>query len=198
MKTITPERLHELHESGEPVDLIDVRTPLEFREIHVEYARNVPLESLDVQKFVADRNGMAGKPLYVICRSGSRSSKACEKLLACGGEEIVSVDGGTNAWDEAGLPVIRGKKAVSLERQVRIAAGFLVLMGVVLGFTVHAAFFALSGFMGAGLAFAGITDTCVMGMLAAKMPWNQVKCAAPVGCSARKETTPAESSRCGT
>ena len=176
MNTITPERLHEIHESGEPVELIDVRTPVEFREVHAEYARNVPLDSLDVQKLTAGRNGRTGKPLYIICQSGNRSAKACEKFLACGHGEVVSVDGGTKAWDEAGLPVIRGKKAVSLERQVRIAAGFLVLSGVVLGFAVHPAFFGLSGFVGAGLMFAGITDTCAMGMLIARMPWNQVKC----------------------
>lgn len=119
--------------------------------------------------------------MYVICNSGNRSGKACEKFLAGGFDEVVNVEGGTKAWDEAGLPVKRGKKAVSLERQVRIAAGSLVLVGVILGFTVHPGFFGLSGFVGAGLLFAGITDTCAMGMLIAKMPWNRVsvECEAP-------------------
>ena len=86
---------------------------------------------------------------------------------------------------EAGLPVVRGKKAISLERQVRIAAGSLVLLGAVLYF-VHPAFIGLSAFVGAGLVFAGITDTCGMGMILARMPWNQVKKTASP-CCGKKE-----------
>ena len=86
----------------------------------------------------------------------------------------MSVDGGTKAWAEAGLPVVRGQKAISLERQVRIVAGSLVLIGIVLGFLVHQSLFGLAAFAGAGLLFAGITDTCGMGLLLARMPWNQV------------------------
>ena len=173
--TISCQRLAELCQGENSVDLIDVRTPLEFREVHVEFARNVPLDALKPSAVMTERNGTAHTPLFVICRSGNRSTKACEQFLANGFDNVVNVDGGTLAWDEAGLPVQRGKKAVSLERQVRIAAGFLVLLGVVLGFAVHPGFFGLSAFVGAGLMFAGITDTCAMGMLIAKMPWNQVK-----------------------
>ena len=75
--------------------------------------------------------------------------------------------------NDAGLPVVRGKKAVSLERQVRIAAGSLVVIGVALGLLVHPVLFGLSGFVGAGLVFAGVTDTCGMGMMLARMPWNR-------------------------
>jgi len=90
---------------------------------------------------------------------------------------------------EAGLPVVRGKKAISLERQVRIAAGSLVLLGAVLGSFVHPAFIGLSAFVGAGLAFSGITDTCGMGMILARMPWNQVK-EATGPCCGTKEVGP--------
>ena len=83
--------------------------------------------------------------------------------------------GGTLAWDAAGLPVVRGKKTILLERQVRIAAGFLVLVGAVLALVVHPYFVGLSAFVGAGLMFAGITDSCGMGMLLAKMPWNRIR-----------------------
>ncbi|MCA9124607.1 MAG: rhodanese-like domain-containing protein [Planctomycetaceae bacterium] len=172
--TITPKELEALRQKGETIDLIDVRTPVEFREVHAEHARNIPLDVFDPDSVMSNRNGSSDKPLYVICRSGSRAAKACEKLAACGHRNIINVEGGTLAWEQAGLPVKRGKKAMSLERQVRIAAGFLVLLGVVLGFAVHPAFYGLSGFVGAGLMFAGITDTCAMGMLIAKMPWNQV------------------------
>ena len=131
-RTITPTELDKLHQQGETIDLVDVRTPVEFREVHAEYARNIPLDAFDPQEVMSNRNGSSDKPLYVICRSGSRAAKACEKLIACDHENIVNVEGGTQAWDAAGLPVQRGKKAMSLERQVRIAAGFLVLAGVVL------------------------------------------------------------------
>jgi rhodanese-related sulfurtransferase len=174
MKTITPKELNAIHAGGEEVDLIDVRTPVEFREIHVSYARNVPLDSIGNQAAVGPDTG---RTLYVICHTGGRSAKACEKLLGSGYRDVVSVEGGTSAWDADGLPVVRGKKAVSLERQVRIAAGSLVVAGVALGFAIHPAFFGLSGFVGAGLIFAGITDTCAMGMVIAKMPWNQLKAA---------------------
>jgi hypothetical protein len=77
------------------------------------------------------------------------------------------------ACQTVGLPLAQGKKAISLERQVRIAAGSLVLLGLVLGWLVHPYFLGLSAFVGAGLFFAGVTDTCGMGMLLARMPWNQ-------------------------
>ena len=83
------------------------------------------------------------------------------------------VEGGTKAWEAAGLPVVRGQGVISIERQVRIGAGTLVLLGVLLGSWVDPFWFFLSGFVGAGLIFAGITDWCGMGLLLAKMPWNQ-------------------------
>ena len=181
METISPKKLAELQSSGN-VEIIDVRTPVEFREVHAVGARNVPLDELDPVKFEQSRNGSAGKTLYVICRSGSRAGKACEKFMASGISHVVNVEGGTQAWIDAGVPIKRGKKAISLERQVRIVAGFLTLLGAVLGFFVHEYFIGISAFIGAGLMFAGITDTCGMGMMLAKMPWNKVRDNSP-GCS---------------
>jgi rhodanese-related sulfurtransferase len=186
--TIIPRQLAELRQRGE-IDLLDVRTPAEFREVHAAAARNVPLDRLNPAAVMRDRNGRQDQPLYVICRSGSRGRQACEKFLAAGFTNVVNVEGGTLAWADCGLPVVRGKKAVSLERQVRIAAGSLVLLGVLLGWLVHPAFLGLSAFVGAGLVFAGITDTCGMGLLLARMPWNQVT-DAPAGCPAAKEVGP--------
>jgi len=171
MQTITPQ---ELRQKGESVDLIDVRTPVEFREVHASPARNVPLDQLDPPRLMEARNGSADQPLYVICKSGNRAGKACQQFEQAGYENVVNVEGGTEAWVAAGLPVERGQKAMSLERQVRIAAGTLVLIGALLAFFLHPWFIALSAFVGAGLVFAGITDTCAMGMLLAKMPWNKV------------------------
>ena len=124
---------------------------------------------------IQGRNGSKNEPLYLICRSGGRGRQACEKFLAAGFTNIINVDGGTLACVECGLPLVRGQKMMSLERQVRIAAGSLVLLGALLGWLVHPAFVGLSAFVGAGLVFAGVTDTCGMGLMLARMPWNQVK-----------------------
>jgi len=185
--TITPQQLSDLAQSGTSVELIDVRTPVEYREVHVDFARNVPLDQLDVAKLTAGRNG-SGQPLYVICRSGSRGKQACEKILAAGYTNVVNVEGGTLAWDQAGLPVVRGKKSISLERQVRIATGALVLIGAGLGAFVSPYWIGLSAFVGAGLMFAGITDTCGMGMVLARMPWNHVSPSSSTGSSSSSST----------
>ena len=172
--SISPQALRDAASKDSLIELIDVRTPAEFREVHLDFARNVPLDKIDPEQIAADRRGPE-IPLYVICRSGSRSKQACEKLLRAGHTKVVSVDGGTAAWEDAGLSVVRGKKVMSLERQVRIAAGLMILVGTALGFFVHLYWFGLAAFVGAGLTFAGITDTCGMGMILAKMPWNQVR-----------------------
>lgn len=188
--TITAAELQAKRDAGEYVDLIDVRTPLEFREVHVDFARNVPLDRLDPAKLMQERNGSAGEPLYVICKSGNRARQACEKFAKLGHLNVVNVIGGTQAWDAAGLPVVRGKKAISLERQVRIAAGALVLMFSLLAFFVSVHFVWLAAFIGAGLVFAGVTDTCGMALLLARAPWNQVKeeqCAASPAQQPQKE-----------
>jgi rhodanese-related sulfurtransferase len=178
---IYPAELARLRSSGKPVQLIDVRTPAEFQEAHVDFARNVPLDQLQPEALTP---GEKGEALYVICRSGNRGKQACQQLEAVG-LDVVNVEGGTLAWEAAGLPVVRGsRKVISLERQVRIAAGFLVLVGAVLAIVVHPYFAGLSAFIGAGLMFSGITDTCGMAMMLALMPWNQVKASnEPVCCS---------------
>jgi rhodanese-related sulfurtransferase len=169
---ISPASLNKLRQAGKKIELIDVRTPVEFREVHVEFARNLPLDQLDPATFLHDRTGSNGGPLYFVCRSGGRAQQACERFQAAGFSNVLNVEGGTTACAEAGLPIVRGKKAISLERQVRIAAGSLVLAGVSLGWLVHPGFYGLSAFVGAGLLFSGLTDTCGMGMLLTRMPWN--------------------------
>jgi rhodanese-related sulfurtransferase len=168
---ITAEELHALHTQGQPITLIDVRTPAEFSDTHVPFAKNIPLDQLDPAAIKAQHPD-ASQTLYVICQSGMRANQARQKLVAEGLPNVLNVVGGTNAWVQASFPVTHGKKAISLERQVRIAAGSLVVLGVILALTVHPWLIGLSAFVGAGLVFAGITDTCGMGLLLAKMPWN--------------------------
>ncbi len=187
--TVSPKQLHDAVQAGQAVELIDVRTPAEFREVHVTFARNVPLDQLNATQVADGRNG-SSQPLYVICRSGSRGKQACEKLVSAGYTKVINVEGGTQAWDQAGLPVVRGQQAMSLERQVRIAAGSLVVLGSALGAFVSPYWIGLAAFVGAGLVFAGITDTCGMGMLLARMPWNQVpKTTADAATCSTKSTT---------
>jgi rhodanese-related sulfurtransferase len=181
--TISPRQLADLCQRGK-IDLLDVRTPVEFREVHAADARNLPLNRLEPATVMQTRS--QDEPLYLICLSGSRGQQACEKFLAAGFTNVVNVEGGTLAWAECGLPVVRGQKAIALERQVRIAAGSLVLLGVLLGWLVHPVFLGLSAFVGAGLVFAGITDTCGMGMMLARMPWNQVKDGTSNSCTTKE------------
>ena len=130
---ITPAELMERKNAG-PILLIDVRTPVEFQEMHVSFANLVPLDTLTPQ--VVGEKFKGTDPVYVVCRSGSRGKKACEALLASGRTNVFNIQGGTLACAQAGLPITHGKKVMSLERQVRIAAGFLVALGSFLGFFV--------------------------------------------------------------
>ncbi len=169
MKTITPFELQKLLAARPALPVIDVRTPVEFAEVHVSQAQNIPLDRLKAGSLSCPKS----EPVYLLCRSGQRAAKAADQLTQAGFAQPIVVAGGTLAWVEAQLPVERGTvKVISLERQVRIAAGSLVLIGVLLGWLVHRAFFGLSGFVGAGLVFAGITDFCGMGLLLARLPWN--------------------------
>ena len=127
------------------------------------------MESLDAEALPFGKDDT----LHLICQSGGRSAMACQKLETAGYEAVVNLEGGTSAWQAASLPLVVGKKAMSLERQVRIAAGSLIVIGAAIGYFVHPGGFGLSAFVGAGLVFAGLTDTCAMGMMIAKMPWNQ-------------------------
>lgn len=170
--SITPLDLKKRLQQKPATKIIDVRTPVEYREVHLIQAENVPLERCDSRQWVGKHS--ASDPIYIVCQSGMRANQACQSLAAAG-VPVVLVEGGTKACIEAGMDVVRGNKAVSLERQVRMAAGSLVLIGCALAWWVHPAFLGLSAFIGAGLIFAGITDTCGMAMILARMPWNQVK-----------------------
>ena len=171
--SITPKELFDLVSQGNATNLIDVRTPTEYQEIHVDIAKNIPLDRLNPSALGLDPS--AKDPVYVICRSGARGSQACQSLLRSGLSNVVNVEGGTMAWASGGLPVIRGKKAVSLERQVRMVAGSLILTFSVLAYVHDPRWAILAGLMGAGLLHAGLFDSCMMGLCLAKMPWNQTK-----------------------
>ena len=152
------------------IDFINVCTPTEYKEKHIAGVRNVPLDELasHVKEF-------AGKQtVYVHCRSGKRAERAIETLQSLGvTAELVNVEGGILAWDEAGFPTQALTKRMPIMRQVLLVAGSLILLGLLLSIVVHPAFIFVAGFVGLGLTFAGATGWCGMSFLLAKMPWNK-------------------------
>ncbi len=173
MRTIKPVELEKRLQKNPHLILLDVRTPAEYSEVHVREARNVPLDWLFSKVLLEPLKTIKDEEIHLICRSDSRSRNAAEMLGKKGFDKVAVVEGGTLAWIKEGLPVERGStRAISLERQVRIAAGSLVALGTALGRLVHPGFYGLSAFIGCGLLFAGVTDWCGLGLLIAKLPWN--------------------------
>ncbi len=172
--TISPRELQERLTAEPDLAVLDVRSPVEFDEVHALRARNEPLDRLKPKALFDPGLLSQDRPFYLLCRTTSRAEIAAKEFEKAGYRNAVVVEGGTLGWVESGLPVLRGQtKVISLERQVRIAAGSLVLIGALLGWFVHPAFFGLSAFVGAGLVFAGITDFCGLGLLLLRFPWNR-------------------------
>lgn len=150
--------------------IVDVRTPGEFETAHVPGSINLPLDQVDahLDRIVRD----AGGRILLICQSGNRATQACNKLVNAGLTTATVIAGGMNAWITAGGPVERGRDRWSLERQVRLVAGSIVLVSILASLWWEPARF-VAGFIGAGLTFAALTNTCAMGMLLAKLPYNR-------------------------
>jgi len=181
--TITVQEFAPLSRKG-GFDLIDVRSLMEFYEFHAVGALSAPLDTLNPKAIMESRGTRATEPLYIICRTGGRSSQACQMFEKAGYTNVVNVDGGTLAWEKAGLAVNRGqKKMMSLDRQVRICAGLLTLIGSCLAL-MNIWFLVIPAFIGVGLTFAGLSNTCGMGMLLTKAPWNRglTNCSTGGGC----------------
>ncbi|MBL8545366.1 MAG: rhodanese family protein [Hyphomonadaceae bacterium] len=168
LNPITAPDLKRKLDSGQAI-LIDIRETDEHAREHILGARLAPLSAIDSHDFDRDH----AKAAVFHCRSGMRTQSNAAKLLARGFAEAYYLEGGIEAWKQAGLPVHANRKApIEIMRQVQITAGSLVLTGVVLGFLVSPGFYALSAFIGAGLTFAGATGWCGMALLLKTMPWN--------------------------
>jgi rhodanese-related sulfurtransferase len=151
--------------------LLDVRTPPEYASAHVPGAKLIPLSELKIDAFLAEHK--EGTPIYVLCHAGARATKAIEQFERAGCDDCVLVDGGTQAWIDAGLTVHCGADSVlPLMRQVQIVVGSLSTIGAILAIAVNPWFAVLPLFLGCGLVFAGVTGTCGMALLLARMPWN--------------------------
>jgi rhodanese-related sulfurtransferase len=179
-QNLAPAELRSLLAQAEPLQLVDVREHAEFAGGHIPGARLLPLGEL--HRRAAELDG--SRPVVCVCRSGKRSSQAMEKLAALGFDEVQQLDGGLIAWEQAGFALEKDKGAPwALERQVRLAAGLLVLAGLGLSLVWPPAI-GLSWFVATGLVFAGVTDWCGMGLLLAKMPWNRLTRGCGTSCSA--------------
>lgn len=168
IQPITVCELVELQRSR-AIQLVDVRSAGEFRTGHLAGAVNIPAEEVEfrVDDLATD------KPVVMVCQAGVRAEMAAERVVLCR-PDVRVLQGGVSAWEEAGNALVKSAKTRwSLERQVRLGAGVLVLAGVGLGFGVSPLGFGLAAFVGLGLTFAGMTDFCPMGVVLSKMPWNQ-------------------------
>ena len=168
IEQITVTSLDSLWRNNPDLAVIDVRTPAEFESVHAHGAKLHPLHDL-----AADRFAHRDQPVYILCKSGVRATQAAEKLLAAGASHPVVVEGGTDAWIAAGLPVERsGRNALPLDRQMRVFAGLMIFAGSLLALLVNPAFVWIPLFMGCGLVFSGISGLCPMSNVIARMPWN--------------------------
>ncbi|MEX2571089.1 MAG: rhodanese-like domain-containing protein [Gemmatimonadota bacterium] len=170
-RVITADELEGLLGTGPGVRLLDVRTPGEYEAAHIRGSYNVPLDSLG--EHVEEIRAHIGEPVVLICQSGTRARRAEEALKTAGMPNLHVLDGGVNGWLSAGKPAIEGTPRMSLERQVRIVAGALVAMSAALALLVDPMFALIALGVGSGLVFAGVTDTCAMGMLLARLPHNR-------------------------
>ena len=165
--TVTVSQLR--NQSSTPALLVDVRSGTEFASGHIPGAVNIPMDQIEVRLDDLHRD----LPLVLICQSGQRARMSARLLEPCQ-RQITVLEGGTKAWIQAGFPVVASVKTRwSLERQVRLGAGMLVLTGAILALTVNPLWAFLCGFVGLGLSFAGLTDICAMGIILGKMPWNR-------------------------
>ena len=150
--------------------LVDIREPDETARLSIAGAVRLPMTRVNK----GDRLPGSDRTIIFTCRSGQRTSINTSKLAALCDSDAYQLDGGLIAWENAGLEVIKNKKApLEIIRQVHITAGLLILTGVLLGTYVNPGFYGISAFVGAGLTFAGVTGWCGMAMLLSRMPWNR-------------------------
>ncbi len=182
--------------------IVDVRTAVEHQTQHLLRPHDhTPLDQLNPADFMLRRGLDRDAPVYFLCRSGMRARTAAENFAAAGYKNVYVIDGGITACEACGEPVSGGNASptagsgvISLERQVRIAAGALVALGALSGYALHPAFYLLSFLVGAGLVYAGVTDHCGMALILTKAPWN--KNVGATACGLAKPPTPPAAGGC--
>jgi len=178
MEMISPWDASELMKKDPQVKLLDVRSALEFTQVHIKDSINVPIDILSAK--INDL--IQSKQSYIVlCRTGNRSPMAADMLIQAGFNKVKVMQGGTTRWHKEKLPIIKGEGGISLERQIRLIAGSLVLFGIITAWLLHWAFVFISVFVSCGLIYAGTTDNCLMGMLLMKLPYNKTLYKAKLG-----------------
>ncbi len=165
-----------LHDRLDDVEIIDVRPPGEFESVHVPTSKNLPLDELEDHAEVVRAAVDEGREVVLVCRSGNRAHQAQDRLAEAGLPRLPILEGGMLAWQADDGPVVQDVIRWDLERQVRLVAGGLVLLSILVSIVFPPARF-VAGFIGAGLVFAAITNTCAMGLLLTKLPYNRPKSA---------------------
>lgn len=170
LEMISPKEAMALIANDPNIKYLDVRSAMEFNEVHIKDSINMPIDMLSgkIDELIRTNHGC-----IVLCRTGNRSPMAADMLIQSGMRFVKVMDGGMTKWEKNKLPVIKGPGGISLERQVRIIAGSLVLAGLILSKLVNPWFLAIPIFVSCGLVFAGLTDNCLMGMLLMKLPYNK-------------------------
>jgi rhodanese-related sulfurtransferase len=168
---VSPAELHALLARDPAIRLLDVRTPAEYETVHISGAYNVPLDAL--VEHGPEIRAHVDAPVVLVCQSGQRSRQAETALRESGVASLHVLDGGVNAWIAAGLPVRRGAQRLSMERQVRLAAGSLAVAGGLLAVVLHPLFGLVAAFIGGGLVRSGLTGSCDMATLLGKLPYNR-------------------------
>ncbi|WP_109471993.1 rhodanese-like domain-containing protein [Ornithinimicrobium cavernae] len=171
-QTLSPTGLRHRLAQADAMTIVDVRSPAEFVTAHIAGSRNVPLDLFTegAEELAA---GLPGD-LVLVCQSGRRAAQACERLHAAGLSAAV-LDGGIAAFEAAGGEVVRRGNRWAMDRQVRMAAGSLVLVGALAGQLIHPRLGLMAGAIGAGLAYSALTDSCAMASALSRMPWNRVE-----------------------
>jgi rhodanese-related sulfurtransferase len=170
MSVIDAAATHAMLTADSDTLIVDVRTPAEFETAHIPGAINLPLDQVDahLQRIVTD----AGGQLVLVCQGGVRAAQCQQKLTGAGLPSTLVLTGGMNAWIAAGGQVIRGRQRWAMDRQVRLVAGGIVAVAVLASLWWLPARF-LAGLVGGGLAIAALTNTCAMGILLARLPYNR-------------------------
>jgi len=173
--SIAARALHESTERGQPIKLVDVRSPQEYADGHVAGAISMPLDSIRPHHIVAAFGQGAGTTdtLYLMCTSGIRAEQAARRLEHFGLDNLVLVDGGMQSWQSNGLPMQRTSRMPSLESQVQIAVGVLLLAILAKAMLLHPVFYVLLAAVGVGMIAVGLTARNSLTMLMSRMPWNR-------------------------
>lgn len=151
--------------------LLDVRNPDEYQICRIEGAILAPLATLELKAEEIPKN----RKVYVYCASGNRSREAVQRLETLGFRNLVNVEGGLREYEKCGGTILRLRRSLPIMQQVQVTAGVLVLTGTLLAWFVHPAFLFLTGFVGTGLIFAGLSGFCGMAKVLSRMPWNRTQ-----------------------